>query len=106
MSQVQSKEPETPRRLFTLKCVNSDQVIHMGPCIVGNIVVSSDDGVGGASVYDGLNNLAERKVFLRCPEDDSASMGAAQDHDFKHGIYVDVLTGSSYVMISYYPLEV
>ncbi len=61
MSQVQSKEPETPRRLFTLKCVNSDQVIHMGPCIVGNIVVSSDDGVGGASVYDGLNNLAERK---------------------------------------------
>lgn len=106
MGEVKSKAPEVKMRLFTLKCVNASQGIHIGPCVVGNAIVTSTDGVGLASVYDGLNNLAERKLVLACVANTSFPTGAAQHHDFKNGIYVEVNDATTHLMITYYPVEV
>jgi len=106
MTELKSKAPETKKRLFTLKCVNASQGIHIGPCVVGNVIITSTDGNGLASVYDGLNNLAERKLHLACIVNTSFPTGAAQDHDFKHGIYVEVNDDTTFLMITYYPVEV
>lgn len=106
MPQIVSKELETPRRLFTLKCVNASQGIHIGPCVVGSVIITSTNGTGVVSVYDGLNAKAERKFHLSCVVDTSFGAGEAEDHDFKNGIYVEVTDATTFLMISYYPIEV
>lgn len=106
MSEVKSKAPEVRKRLFTVKCINKTQGIHIGPCVVGNVTITSTDGNGLVSVYDGLNNLAERKFCLACIANTSFPTGAAQHHDFKHGIYVEINDATTHATITYYPVEV
>lgn len=106
MPPIKSLEPETPRRLFTVKCVNASQRIYLGPCIVGSIIISSTTGVGLGKVYDGQNALAEQKYVLACIADTTFCTGAGEDRNFKNGIYVTVNDAQTCLMIAYYPLEV
>ena len=106
MGEVKSKAPEVRRRLFTQKCFHASQGVHIGPCVVGNVAITSTTGTGLVKVYDGLNALAEEKFVLACIQDTTFATGAAQDHDFKHGIYITVDAATTHAMISYYPIEV
>ena len=86
--------------LFT----NASKVLYIGPCIVGNIIISGDGAAGDCDIYDGVNASAERKYHLEVASGTSFATGAATLKKFNYGVHVVVNAATTFVTVEYIPL--
>ncbi len=92
------------KSIFIPRLVNVNTLIHKGPCIVGNIVISGDGAAGDCDIYDGENANAERKYHLEVASGYSFAIGAATLKKFNYGIYIVVNAATTFVTVEYVPL--
>ena len=92
------------KSIFTPLLTNTSSVLHLGPCIVGNIAISGDGAAGDCDVYDGENAKAERKYHLEVLTGVSFATGAAALKKFNYGVYVVVNAATTFVTVELIPL--
>ncbi len=92
------------KTIFATKIVNTTTyLLHKGPCIVGNIILSGDGAAGDCDIYDGENANAERKYHLEVASGTSFATGAGRKK-FNYGIYIVVNATTTFVTVEYVPL--
>lgn len=92
--------------VYTVKLANTNECIHKGKCIVGNIVISADGVNGDADIYDGENDNGERKFHLEALSTTTFGTGASEEKDFDKGIYIKVNASTTFVSVSFRVREI
>ena len=84
---------------------NTSRIIHKGPCIVQNVVVSGDGSNAECLVYDGENDKGELKAHVEAITAFTHQWTPGNGTLFKYGIYVAVNAVTSNVTVTYVPVE-
>lgn len=90
--------------IHTLKLVNVSGAIHVGKAKLIGVCISGDGANGDADVYDGVNNLGERKAHLEVLSGTTCPVLFGSGIYIDRGLYIVVNAATTFVMVTYQPL--
>lgn len=90
--------------IYTLKLTTENVVIHIGRAKLLGVTISGDGANGDCDIYDGVNNLAEKKAHLEVLSGTSFNFIPSCGAYIERGIYVVVNASTTNVMVTYQPL--
>lgn len=94
---------DTVMPIAHLRHYNDDTIVHIGPCLLTGITVSSDTGAGSVDVYDGQNAHGELKAHIEVIANTTFGVKLMYPADFDRGIFIDVNDKTTHVMIQFIP---
>jgi len=103
MGKVELKCGDTIMPVAFLRCYNADTIVHIGPCLLTGITITSESGEGRVKIYDGQNTHGELKGVLYVIAHTTFGVKLMYPADFDRGIYIDVDDDHTFVMIQYIP---
>jgi hypothetical protein len=84
----------------------ADRYVNPGPCyLFSATLVSTSAGVSTASIYDGAGTGGERKVDLSAYADGSDPRSWYPPLVFNQGLYIDVGSNVSSVVVQFLPIK-
>lgn len=90
--------------MHTLKLTTANVLLHIGRAKLLSVCISGDGAAGDCDIYDGVNNLGEKKAHLEVASGTSFNFIPSCGSYIDQGIYVVVNAATTNVMVTYQPL--